>query len=320
MCAHVDLFGRQKYTPGCVFTGRLQRSFCPLRVSTTIRHVRTEPSAAASFVGAPLDGGHQQPATHEAEKSPNLAQQACSTARSFMHHIIAVAIPAWLALKRSQFNRWVAEGEAKADAMGILRNAKRTALIIPFASAVTGAKGPSELFIMLNQAVYHFVNLYLLFLFIRCVPHWVSLHALIQHTFTLCFPGVCYHPYVLKHTCRAVELHGASSRIFESHTQAPHCSKGSTVACKSCIHVLLFVDQTITTCSDAMAPVSFMLGTVCFPINPFLGTLPEACQCTPLASLIVHCSSSFLTVFCVAVWYLVALALRGGVDAWLFFP
>lgn len=84
-----------------------------------------------------------------------------------MHHIISVAIPAWMALKRSQFQQWVADGEAKADAMGILRNVKRSVLVIPFASAVTGAKGPSELFIMLNQAVYHFVNLYLLFLFIR---------------------------------------------------------------------------------------------------------------------------------------------------------
>jgi hypothetical protein len=90
-----------------------------------------------------------------------------------MHQLIAVAVPAWLALKVSQFHQWVAEGEAKADAMGILRNVKRTVLVIPFASAVTGAKGPSELFIMLNQAVYHFVNLYLLFLFIR----YRSLHC-----------------------------------------------------------------------------------------------------------------------------------------------
>ena len=147
--------------------GRLQRSFCPLRASTAVRHVRTDPSAAASFAGAPLDGGAQHSVGDEVEYGPNLAQKACASARNFMHNIIAVAIPAWLALKRSQLQQWAADGEAKADAMGILRNVKRSILVIPFASAVTGAKGPSELFIMLNQAVYHFVNLYLLFLFIR---------------------------------------------------------------------------------------------------------------------------------------------------------
>jgi hypothetical protein len=69
-------------------------------------------------------------------------------------------------MKRQQVEQWIAAGNAQADVMGIVKTAKRSALIIPFASA--GAKGPSELFIMLNQAVYHFVNLYLLFLFIRC--------------------------------------------------------------------------------------------------------------------------------------------------------
>lgn len=84
-----------------------------------------------------------------------------------MQQIFVVSIPAWFALKRSEFQQWASDGEAKADAMGILRNVKRSALVIPFASAAAGAKGPSELFIMLNQAVYHFVNLYLLFLFVR---------------------------------------------------------------------------------------------------------------------------------------------------------
>ena len=147
--------------------GRLQRSFCPLRASTAVRHVRTESSAAASFASASLDGGTHHSVGNEMEQGPNVVQKACSSARGFMHHIIAVAIPAWLLLKRSQFQQWAADGEAKADAMGVLRNVRRSVLVIPFASAVTGAKGPSELFIMLNQAVYHFVNLYLLFLFIR---------------------------------------------------------------------------------------------------------------------------------------------------------
>lgn len=134
--------------------------------------MRTESSAAASFASASLDGGTHHSVGNEMEQGPNVVQKACSSARGLMHHIIAVAIPAWLLLKRSQFQQWTADGEAKADAMGILRNVRRSVLVIPFASAVTGAKGPSELFIMLNQAVYHFVNLYLLFLFIRVILSW----------------------------------------------------------------------------------------------------------------------------------------------------
>lgn len=172
----VDTASGSRLNHSCVCAGRLQRSYCPLRACTAIRHVRTEPSAASSFAGAYLDGMQH---SDSEEDGPNLAKKPCSSARSFMHNIIAVAIPAWLALKRIQFQQWVADGEAKADTVGMLHNLKRSVLVIPFASAVTGAKGPSELFIMLNQAVYHFVNLYLLFLFIRWVPSTAHIPAVL---------------------------------------------------------------------------------------------------------------------------------------------
>lgn len=63
--------------------------------------------------------------------------------------------------------QWIEDGRANREMSGVFKTAHSSALVFPFASAVVGAKGPSELFIMLNQAVYHFVNLYLLFLFIR---------------------------------------------------------------------------------------------------------------------------------------------------------
>jgi hypothetical protein len=150
----------------CLLAGKLHRSFCSLRLPTATRNIRTESSAAASSAGASLDA--RDPSLDDVEQVElNPAQKLCSSARYHLHQMTTVTIPEWLALKVSQFRQWVAKGQAQADAMGILKNVKRTALVIPFASAVTGAKGPSELFIMLNQAVYHFVNLYLLFLFIR---------------------------------------------------------------------------------------------------------------------------------------------------------
>lgn len=49
-----------------------------------------------------------------------------------------------------------------------IRNASRSAVILPFAAAIAAQRNSFQLFVLLNKAVYQFVNVYLLVLFVRC--------------------------------------------------------------------------------------------------------------------------------------------------------
>lgn len=113
---------------------------------------------------------------NEPSKRPDAQSiaETCSNARDAVHRFFTIAIPAWLTARHAAALKWIADGRAQKDMNGAFKTAHSSVLVFPFASAVVGAKGPSELFIMLNQAVYHFVNLYLLFLFIRCASPFCS--------------------------------------------------------------------------------------------------------------------------------------------------
>jgi hypothetical protein len=86
------------------------------------------------------------------------------------------AFAAWAAQRHVHLATAAAEA-GTVDLRQVLRNARRNAIIIPFASAAVGARDASQLFLLLNQAVYQFVNLYLLMLFMRCAALQASKHC-----------------------------------------------------------------------------------------------------------------------------------------------
>jgi len=94
---------------------------------------------------------------NEPSKRPDAQSiaETCSNARDAVHRFFTIAIPAWLTARHAAALKWIADGRAQTEMNGAFKTAHSSVLVFPFASAVVGAKGPSELFIMLNQAERH---------------------------------------------------------------------------------------------------------------------------------------------------------------------
>jgi hypothetical protein len=71
----------------------------------------------------------------------------------------------WISQQQAQTAEWAAK-QGMQDVMKALRNSRRLSMILPFAS-VAATRDTGQLFLMLNQAVYQFVNVYLFILFLR---------------------------------------------------------------------------------------------------------------------------------------------------------
>lgn len=89
-------------------------------------------------------------------------------ALSYVVQHVGAAITAWISQQQAQAAVWTTEHGAD-EVSKALRNSMRFTVVLPFASAATRDTG--QLFLMLNQAVYQFVNVYLFILFLRYVVY-----------------------------------------------------------------------------------------------------------------------------------------------------
>jgi hypothetical protein len=81
--------------------------------------------------------------------------------------LLAASFVKYVARQRRLVVAWTAE-HGQDTVKQSIRNASRSAVILPFAAAITAQRNSMQLFVLLNKAVYQFVNVYLLVLFLRC--------------------------------------------------------------------------------------------------------------------------------------------------------
>jgi hypothetical protein len=195
--AHADVVGAYLLTPACLSSACKPKCWCQYRAGphssvlclcaacarparwltpfVAIARPTLEPRCRQRHpVLAPCSHAASWPGSPQSSASNGLqAAWAVITATVLCG---VAAFTAWAAQRHVDLATAAAEA-GTVDLREVLRNARRNAIIIPFASAAVGARDASQLFLLLNQAVYQFVNLYLLMLFMRCAALQASGHC-----------------------------------------------------------------------------------------------------------------------------------------------